>query len=638
MKRALAIALCILMAASLFGCASKSTGTPASYTYADTVAWDGEYDVVVVGFGGAGAVAAKTAAEAGVKVLIVEKAPEGDEGGNTRFCGQLFAYGNNDYEATLAYYKGLAAGRDVPEKMLEVYADSISRMADILANEFGANRDEFVDWSTIPGVNSMSPEYPELEGHEKIGLWTIHQGVSDSYLWQLLRKNVTDNAENIDVWFESPGTALIQDPESKTILGVEVERGGETLNIKAKNGVVLATGGFENNPVMVENYLGFVEYAPIGGLYNTGDGIRMALDVGADLWHMEVYEGIGDLGANTFAVEPGTRGKLMFFTKFTSGASILVAEDGARYLREDEVTRHGHIYYGGVFVNPRYPDSSYVVFDQAVLDAVVAAGTIAADDARILSATSVSELAEKTGVDADGLAATIKKYNGYAASGNDVELGRSAASMAAFAGDKYYAIKMIPNILNTQGGPRRNENAEVLDRDGNPIPHLYSAGELGGITAFQYQGGGNIAECITFGKIAGTNAAAAKTDTLPAYTPRTAVTSTPTYLPGVTTDIAPAAEEPAPETAENEYIGKAEGMGGPVTVKVTMDGDAIAKVEVISHKETDGIGTKPIDSLPALFVGMKTADEVAAVDKVAGATITSNALKEAVADALSQVK
>jgi uncharacterized protein with FMN-binding domain len=116
------------------------------------------------------------------------------------------------------------------------------------------------------------------------------------------------------------------------------------------------------------------------------------------------------------------------------------------------------------------------------------------------------------------------------------------------------------------------------------------------------------------------------------------VTSTPTYLPGVTTDIAPETEEPAPETAENEYLGKAEGMGGTVTVKVTMDGDAIAEVEVISHKETEGIGTKPIDSMPAQFVGMKTADEVAAVDKVAGATITSNALKEAVTDALSQVK
>ncbi|MPM49331.1 Electron transport complex subunit RsxG [bioreactor metagenome] len=522
--------------------------------------------------------------------------------------------------------------------MLEVYADSISRMADILANEFGANRDEFVDWSSVPLIGSMSPEYPEFEGHEKIGLWTIHQGISDSYLWQLLRKNVTDRAENIDVWFESPGTGLIQDPESKTILGVEVEREGKTLNIRAKNGVVLATGGFENNPSMVENYLGLAEYAPIGGLYNTGDGIRMALDVGADLWHMEVYEGLGDLGANFFEVEPGTRGKVLFFSKFTSGASILVAEDGARYLKEDEVTRHGHISLGGVWVNSRYPKNSYIVFDQAVLDAVVAAGTIAADDTRILSAASVAELAEKTGINADGLAATIKKFNGYAASGNDAQLGRSAASMASFAGDKYYAIKMIPNILNTQGGPRRNENAEVLDRDGNPIPHLYSAGELGGITSFQYQGGGNIAECITFGKIAGTNAAAAKTDTLPAYAARTAVTSTPTYLPGTTTDIAPVTEEPAPETAENEYIGKAEGMGGPVTVKVTMDGDAIAKVEVISHKETDGIGTKPIDSMPEQFVGMKTADEVAAVDKVAGATITSNALKEAVADALSQVK
>ncbi|HWP81015.1 MAG TPA: FMN-binding protein [Candidatus Acidoferrum sp.] len=79
-------------------------------------------------------------------------------------------------------------------------------------------------------------------------------------------------------------------------------------------------------------------------------------------------------------------------------------------------------------------------------------------------------------------------------------------------------------------------------------------------------------------------------------------------------------------------------MGGPLTVKVTVDAGKIAKVEVISHKETDGIGTGPIDSMPAAFVGCETADDVAAVDGVSGATITSNAMKEAVTDALSKVE
>ena len=74
--------------------------------------------------------------------------------------------------------------------------------------------------------------------------------------------------------------------------------------------------------------------------------------------------------------------------------------------------------------------------------------------------------------------------------------------MRAFDGKMYYAMPMSGLMLNTQGGPRRNENAEVLDTNGNPIPHLYSAGEMGGITSCMYQGGTNIAECIIFGEIA----------------------------------------------------------------------------------------------------------------------------------------
>ena len=85
------------------------------------------------------------------------------------------------------------------------------------------------------------------------------------------RKNVTDRSDKIDVWFESPAVQLIQDPVSKTIIGVKVERDGKTMNVRANNGVVLCTGGFEDNAEMVETYLGLSNYAVIGALYNTGD-------------------------------------------------------------------------------------------------------------------------------------------------------------------------------------------------------------------------------------------------------------------------------------------------------------------------------------------------------------------------------
>lgn len=80
--------------------------------------------------------------------------------------------------------------------------------------------------------------------------------------------------------------------------------------------------------------------------------------------------------------------------------------------------------------------------------------------------------------------------------------------MRPFEGDAYYALPLQPCVLNTQGGPRRNARAQVVAIDGSPIAGLFSAGECGGVTANRYQGGGNVAECLVFGRIAGTNAAA----------------------------------------------------------------------------------------------------------------------------------
>ena len=190
---------------------------------------------------------------------------------------------------------------------------------------------------------------------------------------------------------------------------------------------------------------------------------------------------------------------------------------------------------------------------------------------------------------------------------------------------------MVPGLLDTQGGARRNARAEVIDVNGNVIPHLYSAGEFGGLTAHHYQGATNISECMVFGKIAGENAAEPK-EALAAYAPRAAVTSSLTYLPGCSEEVAATYEA----SAENEYIGKGTGIGGDVVVKCTIENGEVKAVEVLQQTETEGIGTPAIENLPAKFVGCKTAEDVTAVDAVAGATITSKALKAAVIDCLTQ--
>ncbi len=622
--------------------AAATSAAPAEYTYADTIVWDAQYDVVVLGMGAAGMVSAKTAADNGAKVLIAEKMNESLAGGNSKVCGQLFAYANGDQEAAKTYYTALAGGRELPEGILDAITDGVANMADILADEFGFNKEEYVDWTGVDvgGTNlgAMSPEYPEMPGSEKMALWTTHAGVSDSYLFNGLKQNVLDRADSIDVWYESPAVSLIQEPETKTIIGVTVERGGSKMNVRALNGVVIATGGFECNPEMVQHYLNIINYGARGGQYNTGDGILMAQAVGADLWHMSCYEGLFGLGGVIWPVELGTncaQPATLTHNALNTGAAILVGTDGARFLNESELVRHGHLYENGIWENPKYPEKIWYIFDETQKALIDAEELIPADKQEYITEyASIEDMAAGTGCKPETLAQTIADFNSFAKNGRDYAQGREAEYMRAFDGKKYYAMYVMNGILNTQGGPRRDEEARVIDVNGDPIPHLYSAGECGGITVCMYQGGTNIAECITFGRIAGKNAAAAK-DELPLYTAPEAVESNPAE-PGEITDIGAATTEY--EAGENQYVGSAAGMNGDVVVRITMDGDTISAVEVLEQAETEGIGSLAIEQLPDQFIGLSAADAVEAVDGVSGATITSNALKNAVIDALSQVQ
>ena len=637
----------------LAGCASSASSTAASasstaapaekkeFTFADTVRWDAQYDVVVMGMGAAGMVAAKTAADNGAKVVIVEKCEEGKAGGNTKVCGQLFAYANGDKDAAKSYYTALAGGRDIEPEIIDAISEGVANMADILADEFGFNKDEYMDWTgvNVGGTNmgAMSPEYPEMPGHEKMALWTTHAGASDGYLYQGLKQNVTDRVDAIDVWYSSPAKSLIQDPVTKTVVGVTVERDGKEMNIRALNGVCICTGGFECNKEMVQHYLNVINYAPRGGQFNTGDGIKMAQAVGADLRHMDCYEGLFGLGSVTYPVEEGIPCDMIATlaqNAVNTGAAILVGTDGDRFVNESETVRHGHLYENGIWENPTFPEKVWYIIDETQKGEIEAAGAMPEEQlAKLTAYDSIGALAEGIGVDKDRLTKTIKNYNSFANNGEDYKCGREAQYMRAFDGKKYYAMYMVSGLLNTQGGPKRSANAEVLDTQGNPIPHLYSAGECGGITVCMYQGGTNIAECITFGRIAGKNAAAVK-DALPTYTVE-AVESAPAQ-PGDIDDLV--GEEETYETADNQYIGKAQGMDDEIVVRVTVDDGKISQVEVLKQNETEGIGVPATEQLPEKFVGLDTEEAINAVDGISGATITSNALKQAVVNALLQAK
>ena len=145
--------------------------------------------------------------------------------------------------------------------------------------------------------------------------------------------------DNIDVWYEAPAKHLIQDPATKTIYGVQVEKDGAPINILARNGVVMALGGFENNNTMIGDYLQCPYAYVFAGKYNEGDGVKMAIEAGADLWHMSNSAG--------FIWSYKNDNMECSIYPFTVKNGILVGPGGTRFMNEAYTNKHGRIDIGG---------------------------------------------------------------------------------------------------------------------------------------------------------------------------------------------------------------------------------------------------------------------------------------------------
>jgi hypothetical protein len=126
----------------------------------------------------------------------------------------------------------------------------------------------------------------------------------------------------------------------------------------------------------------------------------------------------------------------------------------------------------------------------------------------IVKGETLKELADNIGIDAAGLQATVAEYNQFCRRGKDDDFGRPERSLFPINDPPYYAAEMALTCINTQGGPKHNAKAQTLDKHDNPVPRLYTPGELGSFFGFLYPGGSNITEAVAFGRIAGENAAA----------------------------------------------------------------------------------------------------------------------------------
>ncbi len=604
--------------------ASGAADGSAALTYADTVAWNYEVDVLIVGLGGAGAAAAITAAQRGARTLVVEKAPEGLDGGNTKFCSQRFLRTEEaDRDKMVEYMKQVRGlyTEDMSDEVIDYLVDGYTRTAAWYESVGG-----YVD---SPKVD---PEFPDFVNSDIV----VKNWTADDYqgaFWPTMLRNIEQLQQDgkIEVWHNSPAVRLIQDPVSRTVLGAVVDKDGdEQLSIRATHGVLLACGGFEANNQMVQDYVDMPKCVPLGTQYNTGDGIKMAQAVGADLWHMSATSGpfFEFQDPDTKVCYRQLLGTLSYST-LKDVAAIVVGADGTRFMPETVGLKHGHILFHGLWI--RVPSSypSYVVFDEAArttkpfyrvwsqgMEDEIAKGWITKAD-------TLEDLADAIGVPSDNLAQQVQDYNGYCDAGED-PLGRPAEYLFPFGSGPYYAFPITPCFINTQGGPVRNTSCQVLDTNREPIPGLFSAGEIGSFYSSLYQGAGNVAECIMTGIDSITNMMKQTTEAAPLEF--AAAGEAQQYQPE-------AYAAPEYELGDGQYLGTGDGMG-VITARVTMDGDKIAQVEVLNGSETPGIGSIAIAEVPQAIVDAQSTD----VDTVAGATRSSDGIIAAVKDAVAQAK
>jgi succinate dehydrogenase/fumarate reductase flavoprotein subunit len=472
-------------------------------------------DVIVVGFGGAGAVAAMEAHDAGASVVILEKAEAG--GGSTSISsGSVRIIDNHDKAAN--HYYSLAKGA-TPMPVVRAFVDNCNDLADWIRRNNGTPAENPYSqhtWSfPHPQPTTAFPNFPDADGvGNRLRVKSEGNEGGGMSLWNFLRKNV--ESRQIKVLYKTSGKQLIQGKDGR-ITGIVASGESGDVTIHAKRAVILTCGGFNYNPEMQRQFFGFEIPALSRPGLNTGDGIRMAMAVGADLWHMRsVAAGFG------YKI-PGF--EAAFPAKFSSKNFLVVDQKAQRFADETSIEAHAGLLAVDVTdpfdgLATRLP--SYLIFDEQMRkNGPIVSERQSSYNRRfgwskdnseevkkgwITTANSIGELAGKLGLDAKSLEEAVKRYNAGCASGED-EFGRQPENMKAVDQGPFYGIALWPALLNTQGGPRRDENAQIVNVFGKPIPGLYSAGELGSIWGTLYPGAGNVTECLVFGRIAGRNAA-----------------------------------------------------------------------------------------------------------------------------------
>lgn len=498
---------CAAIAGS-FGLGSLSSAfADVSGVNADSVEWTEETDVVVVGFGGAGAAAAIEASKAGASVIILEM--QGIAGGSTIASGgQIMMgatklqekFGIEDSTENFYAYMEAAGGANAGLDHLKVICDSSP---------------DLYDWCVECGMDFESGACDtehHMGGTNKVGISLGYSGnelardfaavvapVPRGHMPQPSSAGVdvftplSNTVANlgIDVRMETAAQRLVVDSDGR-VVGVIAQGSDGQLAIKANKAVVLTAGGFGNNAQMVaENFpLTNKRGTTIVAAGNeNGSGILMAQAIGAATRGMGCFQ-IGVALSTTNEALPHC---------------ILVDENARRIVAEDEYNS-----FIGKALAMAPSSTCYMIFDDQY---ATEAGAAKLYGEPLATADTIEEIAEATGLSADVLKSTVDFYNESANLGEDREFGKHAPYLTAIENGPFHVFAFGSErcYLASCGGLKIDTEAHVIDLDGNVIPGLYAAGRNTGTIYGWYMGSGSsLADVLTFGRIAGRNAAAEK--------------------------------------------------------------------------------------------------------------------------------
>ncbi|TMG89433.1 MAG: FAD-binding dehydrogenase [Betaproteobacteria bacterium] len=486
------------------------------------------WDVIVVGGGNAALCAALSARESAQRVLVLERAPEAEAGGNSRFTAGLMRIVYN--------------GADDLGRLIELSREEIER------TDFGTyTADQFLDDMARVTEYRCDPDLTEILVKESFptARWMRQQGLRFTAAWGRqafkiegrfkfwggltleavgggpgLVESLTQIAKKraIEIWYSARAVSLLADDAG--VHGVVVKRAGKTTEVKAK-AVVLAAGGFQANAEWRTRYLGpGWDLAKVRGTrFNTGDAIRMALEAGAA--PVGNWSGCHAVAWERNAPEFGDLAVGDQFQKHSYPWGIYINAEGRRFVDEGaDFRNYTYAKYGRVILS-QPGQFAWQVFDAKVKSQL-------RDEYRIKQVTKVTAntleelVAKLDDVNADAALKEIKAYN--AAVRTDIPFdpnvkdGRCTQGLAINKSNwantldtpPFEAYAVTCGITFTFGGLRINTGAQVISTDGDPIPGLYAAGELvGGIFYFNYPGGTGLTNGSVFGRIAGANAARA---------------------------------------------------------------------------------------------------------------------------------